>query len=134
MFQNAIEADFVGSGFSWSPCVLVKESSHVRTIILNRTKQLNALSLEMVSRLLELFHSYEEDPNVKLIILKVSLLRGIVMGGGAGVSVHGRFRVATDNSLFAMPETELGLFPDVGASYYLSRLPGFFGNFILILL
>ncbi|KAK3035474.1 hypothetical protein RJ639_034444 [Escallonia herrerae] len=57
---------------------------------------------------------------------QVSILNGIVMGGGAGASIHGRFRVATENSVFAMPETALGLFPDVGASYYLSRLPGFF--------
>lgn len=50
------------------------------------------------------------------------------MGGGAGISVHGKFRVATENSVFAMPETDLGFFPDVGASYFLSRLPGFFGE------
>ncbi|XP_042507488.1 3-hydroxyisobutyryl-CoA hydrolase 1-like [Macadamia integrifolia] len=61
---------------------------------------------------------------------QVSLLNGIVMGGGAGVSIHGRFRVATENSVFAMPETSLGLFPDVGASYYLSRLPGLFGEYV----
>ncbi|KAL6565789.1 3-hydroxyisobutyryl-CoA hydrolase 1 [Orobanche hederae] len=57
---------------------------------------------------------------------QVSILNGIVMGGGAGASIHGRFRIATENTLFAMPETALGLFPDVGASYFLSRLPGFF--------
>ncbi|KAF6170048.1 hypothetical protein GIB67_042853 [Kingdonia uniflora] len=50
------------------------------------------------------------------------------MGGGAGVSLHDRFRVATENTVFAMPETALGLFPDVGASYFLSRLLGFFDN------
>ncbi|KAL0346494.1 UNVERIFIED_CONTAM: 3-hydroxyisobutyryl-CoA hydrolase 1 [Sesamum calycinum] len=61
---------------------------------------------------------------------QVSILNGIVMGGGAGASVHGRLRIATENSLFAMPETALGLFPDVGASYFLSRLPGFFGEYV----
>lgn len=61
---------------------------------------------------------------------QVSILSGIVMGGGAGVSIHGRFRVATDNTIFAMPETALGLFPDVGASYFLSRLPGFYGEYV----
>lgn len=61
---------------------------------------------------------------------QVSFLNGIVMGGGAGASIHGRFRIATENSVFAMPETALGLFPDVGASYYLSRLPGFFGEYV----
>ncbi|KAJ0565420.1 putative 3-hydroxyisobutyryl-CoA hydrolase [Helianthus annuus] len=128
----------------------------------------------MVSQLLELLNAYEEDPSVKLVIIKgegkafsaggavsvllnvswkeaailfstayaldyliatyaktqVSLIRGIVMGGGAAFAVHGRFRVVTDDTVFAMPETALGLFPDVGASYYLSRLPGFFGEYV----
>ncbi|CAN6587693.1 unnamed protein product [Malus baccata var. baccata] len=85
---------------------------------------------DSISRLLELFLAYDDDANVKLVIVKVSILDGIVMGGGAGASIHGRFRVATENSVFAMPETALGLFPDVGASYYLSRLPGFFGEYV----
>ncbi|KAL2651438.1 hypothetical protein R1flu_019566 [Riccia fluitans] len=60
----------------------------------------------------------------------VALLNGVVMGGGTGISVHGTFRVATENSLFAMPETAIGLHPDVGASYYLSRLPGHLGEYL----
>ncbi|KAK9144473.1 hypothetical protein Sjap_004376 [Stephania japonica] len=56
----------------------------------------------------------------------VSIINGIVMGGGAGLSMHGRFRVVTENAVFAMPEASLGLYPDVGASHFLSRLPGFF--------
>ncbi|XP_050238574.1 3-hydroxyisobutyryl-CoA hydrolase 1-like [Mercurialis annua] len=158
--------------------VLVEENLCARTLILNRPKQLNALSYQMICGLLELFLTFEEDPHVKLLLLKgngrafcaggdvsavvrdirqgnwksgakffgmefilnyvmatytkpqVSILNGIVMGGGGGASMHGRFRVATDNSVFAMPETALGLFPDVGASYFLSRLPGFFGEFV----
>ncbi|KAL3739084.1 hypothetical protein ACJRO7_020476 [Eucalyptus globulus] len=61
---------------------------------------------------------------------QVSIMNGIVMGGGAGCSTHGSFRVATENSVFSMPETALGLFPDVGASYFLSRLPGHFGEYL----
>ncbi|KAL2901837.1 3-hydroxyisobutyryl-CoA hydrolase 1 [Bienertia sinuspersici] len=61
---------------------------------------------------------------------QVSILNGIVMGGGAGASLHGRFRIVTESTVFAMPETALGLFPDVGASYFLSRLPGFFGEYV----
>ncbi|CDY31769.1 BnaA04g17050D [Brassica napus] len=158
--------------------VLVEETSSVRILTLNRPKHLNALSLNMITRLLQLFLAYEEDPSVKLVILKgqgrafcaggdvpaivrdirlgkwrrsadfmslgynlhyvmatyckaqVSILNGIVMGGGVGVCVHGRFRIATENTVFAMPETSLGIFPDVGASYFLSRLPGFFGEYV----
>jgi len=53
----------------------------------------------------------------------VALLRGIVMGGGVGVSVHGSHRVALGDIAFAMPEVGIGFFPDVGATYFLPRLP-----------
>lgn len=53
----------------------------------------------------------------------VALYDGTVMGGGVGVSIHAAFRVATERTVFAMPETALGFFPDVGGSYFLPRLP-----------
>ncbi|RWR87395.1 3-hydroxyisobutyryl-CoA hydrolase 1 [Cinnamomum micranthum f. kanehirae] len=158
--------------------ILVEEKSNVRTLILNRPQMLNAISYTMIYQLLKYFKAYEEDSNVKLVIVKgmgkafsaggdakvaariiteghwtlaakfyekqlslnyvmatyqkpqVSLINGIVMGAGAGASMHGKFRVVTENTVFAMPETSLGLFPDVGASYFLSRLPGFLGEYL----
>ncbi|KAM3917067.1 3-hydroxyisobutyryl-CoA hydrolase, mitochondrial [Leptodactylus fuscus] len=62
----------------------------------------------------------------------VALIDGITMGGGVGLSVHGHFRVASDKTLFAMPETAIGLFPDVGGGYFLPRLPGKIGLFIAL--
>ena len=59
----------------------------------------------------------------------VSLIDGIVMGGGVGISVHGSYRVAGDRFQFAMPEVGIGFFPDVGATWFLPRLPGQLGTF-----
>ncbi|XP_037706585.1 3-hydroxyisobutyryl-CoA hydrolase, mitochondrial isoform X2 [Choloepus didactylus] len=60
----------------------------------------------------------------------VAFIHGITMGGGVGLSVHGQFRVATEKTLFAMPETSIGLFPDVGGGYFLPRLQGKLGYFL----
>ncbi|NKB51999.1 MAG: enoyl-CoA hydratase/isomerase family protein [Rhizobiaceae bacterium] len=60
----------------------------------------------------------------------IALIDGIVMGGGVGVSFHGSHRIAGDNIAFAMPEVGIGFFPDVGASFLLSCLPGKIGLFL----
>lgn len=60
----------------------------------------------------------------------IAIIDGITMGGGVGLSVHGKYRVATDRTLFAMPETAIGLFPDVGGSYFLPRLQGKLGLYL----
>ena len=60
----------------------------------------------------------------------VAFMDGIVMGGGVGVSVLGSIRVATENTTFAMPETGIGFFPDVGGGWFLPRLPGRLGVYL----
>ena len=62
----------------------------------------------------------------------VAFMDGITMGGGVGISQPARYRVATENTKFAMPETGIGLFPDVGGGWYLSRLPGRIGQFLAL--
>src|SRR5215471_4902080 len=59
----------------------------------------------------------------------VALIDGIVMGGGVGISIHGSHRVAGDHFAFAMPEVGIGFFPDVGATWFLPRLPGQIGTY-----
>jgi enoyl-CoA hydratase len=60
----------------------------------------------------------------------IALIDGIVMGGGVGVSEHGSHRIVTERTLYAMPETGIGMFPDVGGAYFLPRLPGELGMYL----
>ena len=62
----------------------------------------------------------------------VAFMDGITMGGGVGLALPCRIRVATENTKFAMPETGIGLFPDVGGGWYLSRLPGRIGQYVAL--
>lgn len=60
----------------------------------------------------------------------IAVIDGATMGGGAGISVNGAYRLATERTLFAMPETGIGLFPDVGATRFLNRCPGRIGRYL----
>ena len=60
----------------------------------------------------------------------IALIDGICMGGGIGMSVHAPYRVATEHAGFAMPETAIGFFPDIGATFLLPRLPGELGTYL----
>lgn len=62
----------------------------------------------------------------------VAFMDGITMGGGVGLSVHAPFRIATERTVFAMPETTIGLFPDVGASFFLPRMSGAVGTYLAL--
>lgn len=158
--------------------VLVEKTKHSRTILLNRPRQLNAISYWMTGHLKKIYEQWEKEADVQIVLVKgsgrafsaggdvaevyrfgkqgwheksmhffsqeynvnyligtykkphVALIDGIVMGGGAGLSINGSFKVVTEKTVFAMPETGLGLHPDVGASYFLSRLPGRLGEYI----
>src|SRR5215212_4106388 len=60
----------------------------------------------------------------------LAMIDGITMGGGVGVSVNGAYRIATERTLLAMPETGIGLFPDVGATRFLNLCPGHIGRYL----
>ncbi|KAL4920490.1 ClpP/crotonase-like domain-containing protein [Aspergillus aurantiobrunneus] len=62
----------------------------------------------------------------------ISVMDGITMGGGVGLSVHAPFRIATERTVFAMPETTIGFFPDVGGSFFLPRLDGEIGTYLAL--
>ncbi|KAK6789814.1 hypothetical protein RDI58_013614 [Solanum bulbocastanum] len=158
--------------------ILFEAASCVQKVTLNRPTQLNCLTFEMIGELLRTFEEYEEDPQVRVVIVKgkgkvfcaggdvvhviqfmlqgdlhcveefyknqltldylvatykkpvVFLINGAVMGGGAGLSMNAKFHIVTENTVFAMPEASFGHYPDVGASYFLSRLPGHFGEYL----
>lgn len=62
----------------------------------------------------------------------VAIMDGITMGGGVGISIHAPFRIATERTTFAMPETGIGLFPDVGGGWFLPRLEGQIGIWLAV--
>jgi enoyl-CoA hydratase/carnithine racemase len=78
---------------------------------------------------------FEEEYALNLTIATypkpyIALIDGICMGGGIGLSVHAPYRVATEHAAFAMPETAIGFFPDIGATFLLPRLPGELGMYL----
>ena len=75
-------------------------------------------------RLNHLIHAYPKP--------YIALMDGIVMGGGMGLSQRASLRVVTERSTLAMPETKIGLFPDVGGGWFLSRCPGYIGEYLAI--
>ena len=62
----------------------------------------------------------------------IAYMDGITMGGGVGLSIHAPFRIATENTVFAMPETTIGFYPEVGASFFLPRMDGQMGTYLAL--
>ncbi len=151
------------------------------TLLMNRVKALNALTLEMIRDFQEALDTWKHDAAVKLVVLEgaggrafcaggdvravreaalagdrapvsaffteeyrvnqgiaefgkpwVSMIDGVCMGGGIGLAVHNGPVVVTENALLAMPETAIALFPDVGTSHVLPRLPGAIGTWLAL--
>ena len=80
---------------------------------------------------------FREEYQLNTVIKKypkpyVSLYGGIVMGGGIGLSIHGSHRVAGDRFMFAMPEVNIGFFPDIGGTWFLPRMPGEIGTYCAV--
>ena len=99
----------------------------VRTIVESRNAADSSLSKD--------FFMEEYQLNYLISTLEipyVALIHGITMGGGVGLSVHGYYRVCTEKTLFAMPETAIGFVPEVGGTYFLPRLKGKLGLFLAL--
>lgn len=161
--------------------ILFDQTGGLATVILNRPKALNAITLDMVRALAAKLDAWAADETVNAVLIRgaggkafaaggdiqrlydamsdpsdaypveffaeeyalnrrikqypkpyIALYNGIVMGGGVGVSVHGSHRIATDLTTFAMPETGIGFFPDVGGAYFLPRLKGGLGHYMAL--
>ncbi|TIA89538.1 hypothetical protein E3P99_01992 [Wallemia hederae] len=108
----------VGSGVGKAFCA----GGDVKSVALNPSKE---HALDILKDEFELDHALS-------VLTKpyVALMDGYTMGGGAGISLPAPIRVSTDNTVFSFPETRLGYAPDVGASYYLSRLDGQLGTYL----
>lgn len=166
---------------SAEPTLIARREGVAGTLLMNRPRALNALTLEMIRAFAAAIAAWKDDAAVRLVVLEgaggrafcaggdvravreaalagnraaveaffseeyavnagiasfpkpwVSLIDGVCMGGGIGVAVHNGPRVVTEHALVAMPETAIALFPDVGTSYVLPRLPGALGTWLAL--
>jgi enoyl-CoA hydratase len=166
---------------SGSEEILLGCEGGLATLVINRPKALNALTLDNYRRFTPALCAWAADPSVHAVVVRgagerafcaggdvravyeagrgikgdpdlpavffreeyelirlihhllkpyIAVIDGITMGGGAGISVNGAYRIATERTLFAMPETAIGLFPDVGATRFLNRCPGHVGRYL----
>jgi enoyl-CoA hydratase len=161
--------------------ILIGQEGGLATLIINRPRALNALTLDNYRRIDPTTRAWAADPSVHAVAIRgagdrafcaggdvravyeaglgigddpelpavffreeyelirfihhfpkpyIAIIDGITMGGGAGISVNGGYRIATERTLFAMPETGIGLFPDVGATRFLNSCPGHIGRYL----
>lgn len=161
--------------------IIFSVTAGVGSILLNRPKALNALTLDKIEKMTPVLRDWAADDSVRCVVIQgagdkafcaggdiralydaakagnralletffaeeyrlnrliktfpkpyVAVIDGIAMGGGVGVSIHGSHRVVTERTLFAMPETGIGMYPDVGGTYFLPRLPGRIGHYMAL--
>lgn len=160
--------------------VICEILGHVGFLILDRPGALNALSVGMIESIYHTLLDWQENPAVKVVVIRaknpdifcaggdiralyhhrqepiearqgffakeyqmnlllnrfskpiLTFMNGVTMGGGVGLGMHVAFPIAGENMLFAMPETAIGLFPDVGSSYILNALPNAWKNYIAV--
>lgn len=96
-------------------------------------RHLHAIMTRGDASMIDVFYRDEYSLNYRIHTYPkpyVALIDGVVMGGGVGVSIHGCHRVVTERALFAMPETGIGFFPDVGGAWFLPRMPGEIGMYL----
>jgi enoyl-CoA hydratase len=114
--------------------LVVLRSNHERTFCVGGDlRRIRELSLAGHYEEAEGFFRTEYALNLRIASYAkpyISLIDGMCMGGGLGLSMHGQFRIASENAVFAMPETAIGFFPDVGASYFLPRMPHHAGHWM----
>jgi enoyl-CoA hydratase len=166
---------------SGSDEILFGREGGLATLMINRPKALNALTLDNYRRFAPALRAWAVDPSIHAVVVRgagerafcaggdvravyeagcgisgdpdlpsvffreeyelirrihrfpkpyIAIIDGITMGGGAGISVNGAYRIATERTLFAMPETAIGLFPDVGATRFLNLCPGHIGRYL----
>jgi enoyl-CoA hydratase len=113
-----------------------EEAEHIKAVVIRAAEgrafcaggDIRAVYEKKLTKDPTLSHFFRDEYKVNLHIYHyskpfIALLDGITMGGGTGVSINGSHRIATERLLFSMPETSIGFYPDVGATYFLSRLP-----------
>jgi enoyl-CoA hydratase/carnithine racemase len=114
--------------------MVIIESKHERSFcaggdLRSLYHALNAQEFKVVRQIFE--HEYALNFLIRCYPKPfIAFIDGIVMGGGIGISIHGTYRVLGDNVVAAMPETNIGFFPDVGASIFLNDCPGYLGRLI----
>ncbi len=115
---------------------IVLESEHPKVFCAGGDmKHIRQLALDQQLDEAEAFFNEEYALNLAISQLKtpyVSLIDGICIGGGIGLTIHGRYRIASEKAGFIMPECKLGFFPDVGGSHFLSRMPYHLGFYLAL--